>query len=268
MLRGTPVLMYHGMAARPPASAAADTKYWVTPVAFRQHLVQIRHGGYHTALLEDLWGTASQTGRVPSMTASVVLTFDDGRATDYDVAFPLLLEAGARAEFFINTAMIGQPGYLSWDQVRHMQRAGMSFQSHGHNHVALVGLSEEQLAVQLELSKRVLTERLVRPVDFLAVPYGFVNQHIVSAARAAGYRAVCTSRRWPAWPGLETVDRVAVYRHTTGRQFNAILQRRPLAYLPGLTKTAIGYVPKRVLLKLRPDRLGFGPLPSRGEGWQ
>ena len=53
------------------------------------------------------------------------------------VGDPLLVEAslglgeaaGARAEFFINTATIGQPGYLTWGQVAEMHRAGMSFQS-------------------------------------------------------------------------------------------------------------------------------------------
>ena len=59
---------------------------------------------------------------------TLLKTFDDGRATDYEVAFPLLLAAGVRAEFFVNTATIERAGHLTWSQIMEMHRAGMSFQ--------------------------------------------------------------------------------------------------------------------------------------------
>jgi len=157
----------------------------------------------------------------------VVLTFDDGRATDYEVAFPLLLAAGARAEFFINTATIERAGYLTWSQIVEMHRGGMSFQSHAHDHVLLPGLPERLLRNELETSKRLIEDRVGRGVDFLAAPYGLLDRHVVGVAREVGYQAVCSSLSWPARPGGAIVNRVAVYRDTTAARFAGILGRQP-----------------------------------------
>lgn len=242
---GVPVLMYHGVAASIPATVdARERKYWVSTTAFRRHLVQIRLVGLRTGRLDDLEN------------AGVVLTFDDGRASDYEAAFPLLACAKARAEFFVNTATVGHAGHLTWSQIAEMQRAGMSFQSHGHDHVVLLGLAPKLLDHQLRTSKRTLEDRLGRPVDYIAAPYGLLDRRVVAAALEAGYRAVCTSWSWPAQPGERTVNRVAIYAHTSEAQFAAVIRNRPAGYLPELARTALGFVPKRVMLKVRPGRLG------------
>lgn len=253
-LGGVPVLMYHGIATSVPAGVApADVKYWVPAATFRRQLVQIRLIGHHVVRLDDLWA-GRRGGR--AVDSAVVLTFDDGRASDYETAAPLLAKAGASAEFFVNTALIGQPGYLTWSQVAEMQRAGMSFQSHGHDHVVMLGLPPRLLDHQLRTSKHLLEDRLGRSVDFLAAPYGFLDRRVVTAALEAGYRAICNSRSWPAQPGSTTVNRVAVYRGTSEGQFTALLRRRPTGYLPGLARTALAFLPKRVLLRVRPQSLG------------
>jgi hypothetical protein len=47
-----------------------------------------------------------------------------------------------------------------------------------------------------------------------------------------------------------------VYRETSDARFAAILDRRPAAYLPGLARAALRYLPKRLLLRVRPWALG------------
>jgi len=248
---GAPVLMYHGIADTPPADASErDRKYWVSPASFRRHLVQVRLVGHRVVPLDGLW-----TGRCP-VDSSVVLTFDDGRASDYEAAFPLLARSGATATFFVNTATIGQAGHLAWSQIAEMQRAGMSFQSHSHEHVILLGLPARLLDHQLRTSKQLLEDRVGQPVEFLAAPYGLLDRRVVTGALEAGYRAVCTSWNWPARPGSHTVSRAVVYRDTSEERFADMLLHRPWGYLPEAARSALGFVPKRVMLKLRPERLG------------
>src|SRR5207244_13431364 len=127
-----------------------ESKSWVTPAAFARHLAQIRELGHRVRRLYDFW---SGEAGLPENQSAVVLTFDDGRATDYEIAFPLLLAAGARAEFFVNTATIGQLGYLTWSRIAEMQRAAMSFQSHSHDHVALPRLPPRPLSNEHPLPK-------------------------------------------------------------------------------------------------------------------
>ena len=253
-LGGTPVLIYHGLGALVPADVDdREGKYWVSPASFGRQLAMIREGGHRVVRLYDFWtdDEDERLGRPP-----VVLTFDDGRATDYEIAFPLLLAAGVGAEFFLNTATIGQPGHLTWDQVVEMHRAGMSFQSHAHDHVVLPRLPPQLLRDELSTSKRLIEDRVGRGVDFLAAPYGLLDRRLVDTAREVGYQAVCSSLGWPARRGGAVVNRIVVYRGTTDARFAAILGRQPSGYLPGIARTALTYLPKRVLLRLRPEQLG------------
>ena len=253
-LPGAPVLMYHGLGASIPTNVGArEAKYWVAPGAFARHLAQIREAGKKIRRLYDFWSTPADK---PEAQSAVVLTFDDGRATDYELAFPLLLAAGVRAEFFVNTATIERPGYLTWRQIVEMHRAGMSFQSHAHDHVLLLGLPAGPLRNELQTSKRLIEDRVGRGVDFLAAPYGLLDRRVIDSAWEVGYQAVCSSLSWPARPGGGVVNRVVVYRDTTSARFAAILARQPSAYLPGVLRTALTYLPKRVLLRVRPRQLG------------
>jgi peptidoglycan/xylan/chitin deacetylase (PgdA/CDA1 family) len=251
-LDGIPVLMYHGIAALGVAPDVPDRKFWVAAPTFRQQLEQLRHAGYGTGRLADHWGSP----RVATTGPEVVVTFDDGRASDYDVAFPLLLEMGARGEFFVNTGSIGQPGYLTWGQIDEMQRAGMSFQSHAHDHVALLPLAPDVLQWQLRTSKEILEDRLGRAVDFLAAPYGLLGRRVLETAWTIGYRAICNSRHWPARVGARVVNRVAIHAHTTADRFAGLVTGDVAAYLPGFSLMMLKEIPKRVLLRFRPGALG------------
>lgn len=247
--RAVAVLIYHGITPAFGAPVAPrERKYWIPEAALRQQLEHIRHAGYRTMLLEDLWTDRHVNGGA----SAVVLTFDDGRASDYETAFPMLLQAGARAEFFVNTSTIGRPGHLTWAHMEEMQRAGMSFQSHAHEHVALITLPPAQLQKQLGLSKELLEERLGRRVRFMAAPYGIMNRRVNETAWNAGYDAVCNSGNWPARRGARVVNRVPLYRDTTLGRFAKFLDGDASAYVPGLARMMLTHVPKRIMLKVRP----------------
>jgi peptidoglycan/xylan/chitin deacetylase (PgdA/CDA1 family) len=253
-LQGVPVLQYDGLGATLPGDVDARlASHWIAPTALARQLVAIRGHGHRVVKLYDAW-TRDETEPLGART-SVVLTFDDGRAADYEMAFPLLLAAGVRAEFFINTAKVGRRGYLTWPRIEEMHRAGMSFQSHSHDHVALPALSTRLLRSEIQTSKRLIEDFLGRGVDFLAAPHGLVDRRVVDAAQEAGYRAVCASRGWPARPGNAVVNRVTVLRDTTEAQFSAILARRPQAYLSAVARALVARVQQRAALKLRPPDL-------------
>jgi len=261
-LRGIPVLQYDGLGTALPAEVDARlAAHWVAPVSLGRQLASIREHGYRVVRLYDAWSPDGTGERTPR--PAVVLTFDDGRAADYEVAFPLLLAAGIRAEFFINTARLGQPGYLSWARIAEMHRAGMSFQSHAHDHVALPALSARLLRHELRASKRLLEDFLGRAVDFVAAPHGLVDRRVVDAVQEAGYQAICASRGWPARRGEAVVNRITVFRDTSEAQFAAILARDPLGYVPALARGFLTRLQQRLALRLRASHLE-GELSPRG----
>ena len=246
--------MYHGLLhSGEIARGDRASKYWVRDESFRAQLGLMAREGRRVARLRDLWGPDS---RGADDRSPAVVTFDDGHASDYEVAFPALQAGAAGADFFVNTSQVGRAGYLTWPQIAEMRRGGCSFSSHSHDHVALVGLPRDALRSQLERSKRVLEDRLGEAVEFLAVPYGFVNRHVIAMAREIGYRAVCTSRCWPSQPGRSPINRIAVNRDTTLGQLAALLRGQWLRFMTPATRAGLGYLPKRILLRWQPERLG------------
>ena len=261
-LNGFPVLMYHGVApsAAAPAVPPEELKYWVAAPELRAQLAEIRRAGARVTGLGEAWHSAKTLdGPEPP----VVLTFDDGQAADYEASFPLLLEAGARADFFVNTANIGRSGFLNWGQIVEMQRAGMTFQSHSHDHVDLSRLPVRALEYQIRESKQRLEDGLGTAVEFLAAPYGLLDRRVVDVAHEHGYRAVCTSRAWPACPEAFTIGRIAIHRHTRPGGFRRIVTCHPVPYLLRAIRVALIYLPKRVLLRYRPRRLGVRVLEKQ-----
>ena len=110
-LGGTPVFLYHGLTLLlAPECPVRERKYWVSAAQFREHLACIGGEGCQAVLLHELWDAANGSKRKK---LPVALTFDDGNSSDYEIAFPLLLEAGLRAEFFVNTATVGRKGLHS-----------------------------------------------------------------------------------------------------------------------------------------------------------
>jgi peptidoglycan/xylan/chitin deacetylase (PgdA/CDA1 family) len=243
-LGGARVLVYHDVGE----GAGGDPRYTVTGTQLAAHLEQVRRGGYPVVPVAHVWsGEAGEAAAPP-----VTLTFDDGRASDYREAFPLLLEHGLVGEFFVNPGTIGRRGYLSWDEAREMARAGMRFQSHAYDHVYLTPLSASLLERQLVDSKCRIEDELGRAVEVLAAPYGDLNRRVRQAALAAGYQAVCTSWEWPARTGRRTLSRVAVYARTTPGDLARLLRGDPLPYLRRAGRAALLYPAKRAVLRLWP----------------
>ena len=221
MLPGVPIFNYHGLAESVPQEASpAARQYWLSPTQFRSQLAHIRQEGFHVALLDELKDRA--VSPVPKSPV-VVVTFDDGLVTDYEIAFPLLAEFGQRAVFFLNTSTIGRTGYLTWAQVAEMQRNGMSIQSHSHRHVDLTVLPSLTLESELIESKRRLEDRLGSQVDFLAAPHGVLDRRVVRRAFAVGYRAVCSTRCWPARPGTSVFTRITLRNDVRIEEFHGFL---------------------------------------------
>lgn len=263
-LGGVPVFTYHGLLHSEEIEVPSrERKYWIPGARFREQLNQIRGSGYQVRLLGELWNA---TDTPQALGPSAVLTFDDGLASDYEIACPLLLEAGMRATFFVNTATVGERGFLNWGQIVEMQRGGMSFQSHSHNHVYLTWLPIGQLERQLRESKRMLQDRLGQSVEFLAAPYGDLNGRVLEVARRVGYRAMCNSRSWPTRPGERTANRVVVYRHTTPREFHQLLTGSPVCYAARAARETLKSFAQRLLLRFWPSPppgMHFTPVGER-----
>jgi len=198
------------------AAVKSDTFYRVELRELEQLLAQLRKLGYQTVSSREFRAWQQGSGMLPERT--VVLTFDDGHASHFELVAPLLVRYRFSGTFFVTTGYIGKPGYLTWEQLRKLRFLGMEIGSHGATHRPLTHLSPTDLADELAMSKRLLEEQLGLPVTALAAPGGFWNGAIARTAQAAGYEAVWISTI--GTNGLET-NPLALRRVVVRRQFSA-----------------------------------------------
>ena len=247
-LTGIPALNYHGLTAH-GTTLRKDARFWVSESSFLEHLRGIIACGCKALLAEELLHTSrDHANGVPA----AAVTFDDGRACDYEIAYPMLVAAGVNATFFVNTATIDRPGHLTWMQLREMRQAGMSVQSHSHDHTDLARLTPGQLDYQLRRSKTEIEDHLGAEVKLLALPYGSMGANTLAAAEHAGYRALCSSGGGLARSGSAVLDRVCIYSDTTLQQMSSILRKSPAFFGKKACRAALLGVPKRMAFSLFP----------------
>jgi peptidoglycan/xylan/chitin deacetylase (PgdA/CDA1 family) len=212
-------------------------------------------GGFRTLTVDQLLLAEGDLGR------AVVITFDDGWADNFHHALPILREHGLIATVFVLSGSIGQPGYLTWDQLRTMAAAGMSIQSHSVSHRPLGELSGAEVHQELSASRQAIAEHLGRPVTAVSLPHGSKNPDVMVAAKTCGYRAICTSE-----PGFQhrheellELGRINISNDLTIDRFARMVRMDSLSIMPELVgkktknflKRLIGYNTYRRLYRAR-----------------
>lgn len=132
------------------------------------------------------------------------LGFDDGYADLYTTAFPLLSARDMPFTLYLTTKPVetsqpltpgGQAEPLTWDQVRAMAASGLlTLGAHTHTHRDLRGVSEADVAEELDVSNRLIEERCGITPRHFAYPKGYwdpiaevlVAQRYETAALGAG----------------------------------------------------------------------------------
>ncbi len=218
--------------------------------------------GYHELGLtptRDVYGLSVDTFREHvSMVseqcgARECITFDDGHASNFELAAPVLQEFHVPAIFFLTTSWIGvRDAFMTWKQVKMLAAAGHGIASHTHTHPLLTACSDEALEVELTTSKRILEERVGVEVTSISMPGGRVNSRILAACAAAGYERVYSSLIGEYRPGRaglpEVIGRYVVTRGTTAHTLNAYLSGAPgtwrrlqmAAKVKSMAKTMLG----------------------------
>lgn len=174
------VLMYHALFTDDETSgiSAEDRPYAVSRTQFAHQLDALcdKKVGLINSSMSDL--------------PDIVVTFDDGHASNLSIAAPMLEERNLSAYFFITSGYIdNRAGFMSSSELRELgQVSGMCIGSHGVSHRYFDDLSESDARAELEQSRRVLTEQTGSATCSFSFPGGRYNQKSISLAQAAGYR--------------------------------------------------------------------------------
>lgn len=130
-------------------------------------------------------------------TVSVEITFDDGHASNWQVAAPLLQENSRTATFFVTAGWIGKrDGFMQWSQLSDLILQGHKIQSHGLTHRFLTQLNDAELTTELRDSKAMLEDHLEQEIFEISLPGGRHNERVLEMCAEAGYRRIYSSVPW------------------------------------------------------------------------
>lgn len=132
---------------------------------------------------------------------TIVITFDDGNASDAAIALPELSRRNLKAAFFVCAGRLEAPEYLSRGAIRDLLDAGMDVGSHGMHHRDWRALDDGDLDQEVGTARRRLEEACGRSVTAVAIPFGAYNRRVLARVRAEGFACAYTSDRGHARRG-------------------------------------------------------------------
>ena len=184
---GFPILEYH-MVTEDPRPGAEP--YTVAPADFAAQLDYLTAEGYTTITPQDY--ARARKGKQQLPEKPVILSFDDGYEDNARVVLPMLRERGMKAVFYMVTNDIGQDGYLTWDNLRALEHAGMEIGSHTANHLPLTTLTREQQRDEVRLSKLLLEWNGMKTIFSFSYPNGAYDDEIVQMLAEEMYLTAVT----------------------------------------------------------------------------
>ncbi len=230
---GAVVLMYHHIVSDEEMATGVHkgNNAVISISQFEREMAYLAENNYRTYTMSEAAGMLYNSLPFPSK--SVIITFDDGYASNYDFAYPVLKENNLKATIaavVISTEQAENGGaakqnlpHLTFAQMREMQQSSLiEIGSHSYNGHGMVStgangaqgkffVSREYLSAQgrketeaefieritqdLRLSKAVLEYELGRPVCYFAYPYGATGSAVTTALKQNDFLVAVTTNK-------------------------------------------------------------------------
>jgi peptidoglycan/xylan/chitin deacetylase (PgdA/CDA1 family) len=229
------VLGYHKIG--PPPIGFPPTWFYVSEETFIKHLTFLKEEQWAVIDLETFLRGLEQPETLPDRAA--LLTFDDGCKSTTSAALDCLRRFGFPAVVFVPADYIGKTNLFdagvepeeaicNWDDLKELEAAGISIQSHSASHRKFSTLSLVELERELAGSKAALEAGLGKSVTAIAFPFGDSGSDRAETEALlikAGYRTAFLYGGGPVDPGK--LHRYGVSRIAMGpdTNLNAELRR-------------------------------------------
>ena len=117
----------------------------------------------------------------------IEVSLDDGNKLDLRVA-DILDKYGQKATFYIVVDWVGKPGFLSWEDIKNLDKRGFEIGSHTISHPSdLKVLYDEDLHYQIQNSKDMIETVLGHEISKFCYPRGRQNERVRQVVANAGY---------------------------------------------------------------------------------
>ncbi len=205
-MKRLPVLCYHYV----KRNISKGSQYVLPENEFQKQMITLRDSGYTTILPDALYSFHTKCVALPAK--PIMLTFDDTYEEHYSIVAPILNQFGFKAVFFVNTVVIGKPGYMTEIQLKELSEKGHAIGGHTWNHPHIKQLKERDLIWQIDKPKQELEKITGKPVQAFAYPYGIWNDAAISKLKKHGVTTAFQLSEKPSKKNpLHTIRRLLVW---------------------------------------------------------
>jgi peptidoglycan/xylan/chitin deacetylase (PgdA/CDA1 family) len=179
-----PILAYG--AIQSPGPEQSFPELLVEPRDFEAQIQWLDERGFEAVTLAQVERAWYEDGKLPPK--PIVITFDNGYASQYANAFPVLQEQGWPGVLNLQS----QGAELPDTDVRKLIDAGWELASRATDDVDLTAVDSATLETEVGGSRRELRTRFGVPVRNFSYPLGSYDETVISALAKAGYEGAQT----------------------------------------------------------------------------
>ena len=192
-----PILMYHRVATLWGDEPAITVNLTVEPQEYGLQMQWLKDQGYTTVTQLQLFNALMHGAELPAK--PIMITFDDGYRGIVTNAAPVMQRLGMTGTAYVVTDRIAEnpktaPTWMTWPQLKLLERRGWDIGSHTVSHRELPSLSHDEALKQLRQSRFALEHHLRHPVQWFCYPAGRLDASSVELVREAGYVLATTTQ--------------------------------------------------------------------------
>jgi len=116
------------------------------------------------------------------------ITIDDGHRSIIK-ACKMMEDKNFRAKIFISTALIGQPDYLTWDEVWLLSRKH-DIENHSHEHIKLTEVEQDVIHENLKRASAEIFHHTGRMPRYFVPPWNQSNVYIDVISKELGMQII------------------------------------------------------------------------------
>ena len=149
-----------------------ESKYPSTNIQmdiFKEHINIIKNSNFNFQNPNQF----SEQFNVPRLKKKILITIDDAFESFYIKAWPYLRENKIPFILFVSTEPVGKSGYMTWDQIKEVERNDFAFIGHhSHTHEYLIDVSHEDFILDIETANKIFLKELGYVPELFSYPFG------------------------------------------------------------------------------------------------
>ncbi len=218
----------------------------VTLAQFDEQLDFFESNDFKILTLGEIADALKQHKPLPDK--AVAITIDDAYLSVYKEAYPRLKAKGYPFTVFVATDGVDQgiPAYMTWEQMREMQKDGAQFANHSQTHDYLTkktpGESQQawldRMNVDINAAQKRIQDELGQAPALFAYPYGEYNLDLMKIIEELGYTAfgqhsggvdsLSDRRCLPRFPVAEAYAEMKAFRTKAFSLAMPVIQQDPV----------------------------------------